>query len=150
MWQPFDRDSQRLTPFSRSGLIYPVLGLMGVFLIVAGERVGLLSLLIMIAGTIRFLRTGIFASAAKLRVGGGATFTVRWNEVAGFAVRRDERKPRTLWVDLTDGRRYPTPVGLDKDKHLIVMSQPQLDALIANLEFRRAAATGQVPTNTAA
>ncbi|MDI1464584.1 hypothetical protein QEZ54_26805 [Catellatospora sp. KI3] len=145
MFKQREKDRQRLTPFSRERnqylLIVPVVG----YLIARGEPLGFLLLLLFAGSFIRFLRTGIFATDSTLRVSGGPYFSARFDEVVAFTVRRDERGHRALWIDLVDGRRYPTPVGLDPGQNTIMMSQSQLDALVANLDFRRSAATGRTP-----
>ncbi|GAA1652277.1 hypothetical protein [Catellatospora bangladeshensis] len=101
----------------------------------AGHVLMLLLMLWMAVTSRRHLTLGVFASETALHLRrAGACTRVELDQVQAFTLRSDDKHPRVLWVDLADGRRYPTPAYLgDATATGLALTRTQMDTLIADL-----------------
>ncbi len=89
----------------------------------------------------RALSVGVFADETDLRLhAGNQPLTIAYDRVEAFTVRPHQEKSRVLWVDLRDGRRYPTPafVGTGARAGMIALTDAEMTTLLAELTQRAA------------
>lgn len=101
----------------------------------AGHVVMLLGMLWMARTCRRTLALGVFASETALYLcRAGSCVRIELDQVEALTLRSDEHLPRVLWVDLEDGRRYPTPAYLgDATSRGIALTRAQMDNLTADV-----------------
>ncbi|GAA1370626.1 hypothetical protein [Catellatospora chokoriensis] len=89
----------------------------------------------------RALSVGVFADETALRLHSGSQpLMISYDRVEAFTVRPHREKSRVLWVDLRDGRRYPTPtfVGTGARAGMIALTDAEMATLLAELTQRAA------------
>jgi hypothetical protein len=106
----------------------------------AGHILVLLYLLLVARSFRRALTAGVFADEKAVYLCRAlARIRVELDEIQALTLRPHALDPRVLqphvlWLDLTDGRRYPTPAYLgDVTPVGIALTRSQMDALIADL-----------------
>ncbi|BCJ77363.1 hypothetical protein CS0771_69070 [Catellatospora sp. IY07-71] len=103
----------------------------------ASHIVGLVAMLYLARFFRRPLIMGVFASETALYLCGAGDRRIEIDQIQTFTLRSDEQHPRVLWVDLIDGRRYPTPAYLgDTTGTGLALTRAEMDALIAELTRR--------------
>ncbi|GAA1652268.1 hypothetical protein [Catellatospora bangladeshensis] len=103
-----------------------------------GHVTVLLVMLLFARGFHRTLTLGVFADETALYLcRAGVSVQVQLDQVEALTLRSDEQLPRVLWVDLKDGRRYPTPAYFgDVGTRGLSLTRAQMDTLIADLTRR--------------
>ncbi|WP_144126660.1 hypothetical protein [Catellatospora sichuanensis] len=89
----------------------------------------------------RALSVGVFADETALRLHAGRQpLMIEYDRVEAFTVRPHREKSRVLWVDLRDGRRYPTPafVGTGVRAGMVALTDAEMATLLAELTRRAA------------
>ncbi|MEU7821355.1 hypothetical protein [Catellatospora sp. NPDC049133] len=87
------------------------------------------------------LSVGVFAGERALHLHvGNQPLKIPYDRVEAFTIRAHREKSRVLWVDLRDGRRYPTPafVGTGVRTGMIALTDAEMTVLLAELTRRAA------------
>ncbi len=100
----------------------------------------LLSLPVLLGGFRRTLWVGVFVTDTALLMHDGRRLrTIAFEQVAALTLRPVGGPHQTLWVDLIDGSRYPSPArlgGTTGDPLALPLSRDQMSTLIAMLSLR--------------
>ncbi|BCJ77362.1 hypothetical protein CS0771_69060 [Catellatospora sp. IY07-71] len=100
----------------------------------------LVSLPVLLGSFRRTLWVGVFVTDLTLLLHDGRRLrTIAFEQVAALTLRPADGYHQTLWVDLIDGSRYPSPArlgGAADDPLALALSRDQMSTLIAMLSLR--------------